>query len=61
MENMLLCSAICDIINIDFIRKTHCGATDASNGFQSKFFNESSQNVNVPGVLRHFAQINRTY
>ena len=63
MENMLPCNAICDIMHIDFSREIYCGANDASAGFKSKFIksNESSQNVNVRDVLRHFAPINHSY
>ena len=62
MENMLPCNAICDIMHIDLSRKIYCGANYASIGFESKFIksNESSQNVNVRDVLKHFAPINRS-
>ena len=58
MENMLLCNVICDIMHIDFNRKICCGANDATEFIKS---NESSQNVNVRDVLRHFAPLNRSY
>ena len=63
MENRLPCNAICDIMHIDFSRKIYCGANDASIGFKSKFIksNDSSQNMNVRDVLRHFAPNNRSY
>ena len=56
---MLLWNAICGIMHIHFIRKIYCGVNDAPIGFIK--LDESSQNVNVADVLRHFAPMNRSY